>query len=312
MECCDRISDCNSVARWGGVDGEFGLERGDGCYDVFAVHLLTLADAEIYYELSGLGAPILFIQGVGVAGSGWRPQTDDLSADFACLAFDNRGLGRSRTTTTTAMLSIAQMADDALALLDAKNFAAAHVVGHSMGGVIAQQLALNAPNRVKSLSLLCTFSQGAEATRLTPSILWLGMRSRIGTRAMRRRAFLEMLFPPAYLAGRDSAALAASLEPLIGRDLAEQPPIVMQQLKALGAHDCSARLHELASIPTLVLAATHDPIARVEYGRRLAQLVPGSRYVEMPDASHGVTIQEPPAINRLLREHFRSAETIPH
>jgi aminoacrylate hydrolase len=273
------------------------------------VPLLTLPDAEIYYELTGESSPVLFIQGVGVAGSGWLPQTDDLSTDFACLAFDNRGIGRSRSTT--AMLSISQMAGDALALMDAMGFQSAHVVGHSMGGVIAQQLALTAPQRVKSLSLLCTFSQGGEATRLTPVILWLGMRSRIGSRAMRRRAFLEMLFPSAYLAGQGPVALSAHLEPLIGRDLAEQPPIVMQQLKALGAHDCSGRLHELASIPTLVLAARHDPIARVEYGRRLARLIPGSRYVEMADASHGVTIQDPPAINCLLREHFRSAETVP-
>ena len=270
---------------------------------------LTLSDTEICHELKGTGAPVLFIQGVGVAGSGWLPQTDDLSSEFACVTFDNRGIGRSRTTAAT--LSIEQMARDALALMDAVGFKSAHVVGHSMGGVIAQQLALDAPARVKSLSLLCTFAQGAEATRLTPAILWLGMRSRIGSRAMRRRAFLEMLFPPDYLAERDCAALSARLEPLIGRDLAEQPPIVMQQLKALGRHDCSDRLHELCSIPTLVLAATHDPIARVEYGRRLAQLIPRSRYVEMAGASHGVTIQDPPAINRLLREHFRATETNP-
>ncbi|MEP6671862.1 MAG: alpha/beta fold hydrolase [Chthoniobacter sp.] len=270
---------------------------------------LTLPDAELCYRSNGHGSPVLFIQGVGVAGSGWLPQTDDLSSEFACVAFDHRGIGRSRTTA--AALSIEQMARDALALMDAVGFPTAHVVGHSMGGVIAQQLALDAPQRVTSLALLCTFSQGAEATRLTPAIVWLGMRSGIGSRAMRRRAFLEMLFPPAYLAGRDLVALSACLQPLFGRDLAEQPPIVMQQLKALGRHDCSGRLPELASIPTLVVAGKHDPIARVEYGRRLAQLIPGSRYVEMADASHGATIQDPSAINRLLREHFRASET-PH
>ncbi|HSI12576.1 MAG TPA: alpha/beta hydrolase [Chthoniobacter sp.] len=267
--------------------------------------VLNLPDAEISYTLSGQGAPVVFIQGVGVTGTGWQPQVDELAREFTCLSFDNRGIGRSRSQSQT--LSIAQMAADTLALMDGAGFESAHVVGHSMGGVIAQELALVAPQRVKSLSLLCTFSQGAEVLRLTPRMLWLGLRSRLGTAGMRRRAFLHMLFSPSYLAGRDLDRLAAELEPVIGRDLAKQPPIVMQQLKALGRHDCSARLKELAPIPTVIVSAQHDSIARTLYGNRLARLIPGARYVEMPDASHGVPIQSPAEINGLLREHFRSA-----
>src|SRR5262245_35829832 len=154
----------------------------------------ALPEAELHYELTGTGVPVLFIQGVGVAGSGWRPQVEDLAQDFTCLSFDNRGLGRSRITKAGAIPTITEMTNDALALLDAAGFASAHVVGHSMGGVIAQQLALDAPHRIKSLSLLCTFSRGAEATRLTPEIFWLGLRTRIGSRAMRRQAFLRLLF----------------------------------------------------------------------------------------------------------------------
>lgn len=284
-----------------------GLEPGGSVRKNSRMPLLNLPGAGISYALTGTGEPLLFIQGVGVAGSGWQPQVDELSAEFACLAFDNRGIGASRSTASP--LSIAQMATDALALMDAAGFEAAHVVGHSMGGVIAQQLALDSPRRVKSLSLLCTFSQGTEVLRLTAKMLWLGLRSRLGTPAMRRRAFLQMLFPPDYLAGRDLDRLAADLVPVIGRDLAVQPPIVMRQLKSLGNHDCSARLGELSRIPTLVVSAKHDPIARTIYGSRLARLIPGARYVEVPDASHGVPIQSPAEINGLLREHFRSTSS---
>jgi pimeloyl-ACP methyl ester carboxylesterase len=260
----------------------------------------------LFHERIGTGAPVVFVQGVGVAGSGWRPQADGLAKDYACLLFDNRGIGRS--PEVSGPLSIQEMARDAFRLMDTVGFAAAHVVGHSMGGVIAQQMALDAPARIKSLSLLCTFSRGSEAARLTPAVLWMGLRTRIGTRAMRRRAFLRMLFSSSYLAGQDQDELASRLVPIIGRDLGEQPPIVMQQLRALGRHDCFDRLSTLAVIPTLVVSAEFDPIARPEYGRRLAAVIPGSRYVQVPDAAHGVTIQKAEVINALLDEHFRSAE----
>jgi len=267
---------------------------------------LTLADGSIYHERRGSGPPILFIQGIGVTGSGWGPQVEELSRDFDCISFDNRGIGRS--TSATKRLTVVQMAADARALMDEVGWTSAHVVGHSMGGMIAQQLALDAPSRVRSLSLLCTFSRGAEGARLTPWVLWMSLRTRIGSRAARRRAFLEMLYPREYLATVSLDELASSLAPVIGRDLADQPPILMKQLGALSGHDCSARLKALAHIPTLVISATHDPIAAPRYGIRLAELIPGARFLEMPDAAHGVPIQSPELVNRLLREHMQAAD----
>lgn len=264
--------------------------------------MLPLADARIHYELTGAGEPVVFIQGIGVAGSGWAQQTQALAQEYACVSFDNRGLGKSECAA--GPLTIEQMAADTLRLMDALGFAGAHVVGHSMGGIIAQELALAAPERVRSLALLCTFSTGAEGARLTPQTLWMGLRTRIGTRAMRRRAFLEMVFPRDYLAGRDAVQLAAELAPLMGRDLADQPPVLMRQLQALGRYDASARLAVLGSMPVLVVSAEHDPIARPEYGQRLARAIPCAEYVELPGASHAVILQEPAVVNDLLRRHF--------
>jgi 3-oxoadipate enol-lactonase len=100
-------------------------------------------------------------------------------------------------------LSIEAMADDALEILDAECIDRCHVVGHSMGGLIAMQLALTSPRRVKSLSLLCPFPDGRSGARLTRDALLAGVRSRIGTRTMRRNAFMELVL--AELFGRDRA-----------------------------------------------------------------------------------------------------------
>lgn len=102
--------------------------------------------------------------------------------------------------------------------------------------------------------------------------------------------------------------LAAETAKIIGRDLADQPPVIMRQLRALAAHDATARLGELAGIPTLVLSATHDRIARPEYGRTLAGAIPGAIYELQPDASHGMIIQQADRINRRLIQFLSSVE----
>lgn len=261
------------------------------------------------YEVVGpADAPaVLLIQGVGVGGEGWRPQLDALKDRYRLVTFDNRGIGAS--TLGTDALSIERMAADALAVMDAVGMQSAHVVGHSMGGVIAQQVALSAAQRVKSLSLLCTFSRGAEAMRMTWDKLVLGMRSYIGPRSSRRRAFVEMVMPDAYLAGTDREKLIERLAQLFGRDLAEQPAINMKQLRAMSKYDASSRLRSLANIPTQVVSAALDRIALPAYGRALAAAIPGARYIEIADAAHAVPIQCEAQINALLHDHFAAVKS---
>jgi pimeloyl-ACP methyl ester carboxylesterase len=250
---------------------------------------------------------VVLIQGVGVAGSGWTPQVRALSAGFTCLTFDNRGMGASQPIGT-APVSVRQMADDTRWLMSELGWESAHLVGHSLGGPVALELALTHPARVRSLSLLCTLARGRDATRLTWRMLWLGMRSRIGPRRARRHAFLRIVMPPDALEGADRDALAAELAPLFGHDLADQPPIVMKQLAALRAYDATARLGEITGTPTLVMSAAHDPIAPPRHGRALAESVPGARYVEFADASHGLPIQHAARVNELLLEHLRGVD----
>jgi pimeloyl-ACP methyl ester carboxylesterase len=258
------------------------------------------------YDVRGAGPPVLFIQGVGVHGDGWLPQVESLSSSFECLSFDNRGMGRSQPGASR--LTVEQMIGDTLAVMGAQGWGAAHVVGHSLGGLVALGVALSAPARVRSLSLLCTFPGGRAAAPLTLRMIWAGTRTRIGTRRMRRRGFLRLIMPSQYLVGVDEEALAGRLEPLFGHDLADQPAVVDAQLRAMRAFDVTDRLGELAGTPTLVVSGAHDPIAPPPAGRTLSSGIPGARYVEYPDASHGLPIQWDERVNALLAVHLSSAE----
>jgi 3-oxoadipate enol-lactonase len=251
---------------------------------------------------------VLLVQGVGVIGHGWQPQVDGLSGRFTVVTFDNRGIGRSGRGE--GRLSIEGMAEDALEVMDAEGLVSFHLGGHSLGGVIAQQIALSVPGRVRSLALMCTFPRGRDATRLTWAVVAAGIRSRVGTRRMRRRAFLDLVMPPGTRGDEDPDRLAEDLSILFGRDLAEQPSIVMQQLSASRRFDASGRLKELGRLATLVISARHDVISRPEYGTELAAVIPGARLIEVPDAGHGVTIQRADLINKLLADHFTAAEAV--
>jgi pimeloyl-ACP methyl ester carboxylesterase len=257
------------------------------------------------YKVQGVGEPVVLIQGVGVHGDGWRPQTDALRTLFCCLSFDNRGMASSQPSSVP--ITVSQMAADTLAIMDAAGIPSAHVVGHSLGGCVAQQIALSKPDRVKSLSLLCTSARGADATRFTLKLAWLGARSRIGTARMRRRAFLRIVVSPQYVAGNHPDRTAADLAPIFGHDLGETPPIVMRQLGALKRFNAQNTLNNLVAIPTLVLSATNDVIFPPQYGRMLAEGIPGARFIVLPHACHGATIEHAHTVNTILTEHIDAA-----
>jgi pimeloyl-ACP methyl ester carboxylesterase len=270
---------------------------------------LETPGATLYYTKAGQGPPVLLIQGVGAIGNAWRPQIDELSNRFTMVAFDNRGIGQS--TIRDRQVTIEAMAADALAIADALGFDRFHVAGHSMGGVIAQALALGARERILSLAFLCTFARGRDGAAMSLPMLVTALRMRIGTRAMRRNAFLELIMPARYLRQIDRAELAGQLQPLFGRDLADQAPITMTQLGAMAKYDAGARLNQLAGIPTLVVAASDDRIARPPYNEALAAAIPGARYVLLSDSGHGVTIHRAHEVNVLLADHFAGAGGAP-
>jgi aminoacrylate hydrolase len=271
------------------------------------VPVIETAGTTIHYTRTGAGPAVILIQGVGVSGRGWTPQAEALSSSYSVITIDNRGIGASPIGPEP--LAIETMAADVRAVADAEGIESFHLVGHSMGGVIAQEVALTARSRVLSLGLLCTFLRGRQGAAMSPALFATAMRSRLGTRRMRRHAFVEMVMPTEYLATTDRDMLCARLGELFGRDLADSPAILMRQLRAMSRFDASARLASLAGMPTLVLSAAHDRIARPEYGRALAAAIPGARYVEVPDAGHAVTIQSAAAVNEFLLQHLGATPT---
>ena len=267
---------------------------------------MTRDDVVLGYASEGSGAPVLMLQGVGVAGCGWRPQLDALASSFRAIAVDNRGIGGS--TRGSSPLTIDVMAEDALAVADAESLERFHLVGHSMGGLIAQAVALRARSRILSLTLMCTFADGREGARMSPGMMLRAIRMRAGTRPMRRRAMMNLIMPPGFITSANEAEWATRLGSVFGRDLSDQEPIAMPQLRAMSRYDATPSLSSLAGVPTLVLSGAHDLIARAPLGRALAKAIPGARYVEYPDAAHALPIQCADDVNHVLIQHLRASE----
>jgi pimeloyl-ACP methyl ester carboxylesterase len=264
------------------------------------------AGCTFHYALEGSGAPVLFIHGVGIHGDGWRPQVDALMDRFTCMTFDNRGMGRSQPQFLA--ITVEQMAEDARAMMHAAHWSSAHVVGHGLGGLVALQLALSQPYHIRSLSLLCSFANGRSSEPLTARLLWLGLRSRVGTRAMRRTGYLERLVPLKQGKPMFDESLLEELPGLFGHDLADRPPIVDAQLRAMRECNLVPVLGGLDEVPTIILCGAHDPIAPPSAAREIAAGIAGARLVEFADASHGLPITHADDVNTLLIEHLMSAE----
>jgi len=257
------------------------------------------------YRIAGNGPPLVMIQGVGARGTAPNPQIQILERDYTCLTFDNRGIGASQPAGIP--LTVPQFATDTLALMDHVGWNSAHIIGHSLGGLIALESALTAKGRVRSLTLLCTFARGSDTVRLTLELLWILLRVRFGTRRMRRKAFIDLVVPPGSRDGY-SDELAARISEILGHDIADLPPVTSQQTSAMRKHDVTARLGELAGIPTLVISAEKDPIAPPSSGRLIAAGIPGARFIEIAGASHSFPILEPERCGALTLEHLAAAE----
>src|SRR2546422_8912476 len=124
---------------------------------------------EIYYEVDGSGEPLLLIMGLGANATGWYAQIPALSKEYQVITFDNRGAGRSEKPNEP--YTMPQMAEDAIGVLDTLGIGAAHVFGMSLGGMIAQELILRHPERVKTLILGGTMCGGAKATFAGPQLV---------------------------------------------------------------------------------------------------------------------------------------------
>ncbi len=257
---------------------------------------------ELHHVRRGEGEPLLLVQGMSGTHLSWgEPFLSALERDFALVAYDHRGIGESGRLDGD--FTIADLADDAARLLDRLGLGAAHVLGVSMGGMVAQELALRHPARVRTLTLGCTYSGGSGSALTDPAIFQrLTASWQSGDRERILRAAWEINVSAGF-AGNDEAWTAF-------RDAALALPVpitvVMAQLRAISGHDTSERLREIAA-PTLVIHGTEDRMLDVANGRRIAERIPSAGLEELEGVGHLFWIEQPERSAALVREHARAA-----
>jgi 3-oxoadipate enol-lactonase len=257
--------------------------------------IATSADGtRIAWAERGGGPPLLLIQGLGYAGSwGWGPVLEPLARSFRVLSFDNRGIGGS--DRPAGPYSAGQMAGDALAVLDAAGVDHAHVVGASLGGMVAQELALASPERVDRLVLACTTPGGPGAFPMPEKTVRLITQPLDLPVVERFRVFVRNALSEPY----DDAIVDAITELRI----AEAQPLEAWQAQAAAgmAHDAHDRVAGIAA-PTLVLTGTADEVVDPRNSELLAELIPGARLERFEGAGHLFFWQEPARSVALLEE----------
>ncbi|MDT4936042.1 MAG: hypothetical protein QOK11_3934 [Pseudonocardiales bacterium] len=262
-----------------------------------------LGSRRLHYVRRGIGAPLLLIQGMAGHHRIWTDRfLDRLAPDFEVVAYDHRGIGES--TDVAGQFTIADLAEDALVVLEALDWPSAHVMGISMGGMVAQELALRHPERVTTLTLGCTYAGGDGSTLEAPGpiAMFNGMSSGDVDAAM--RAAYEANFSPAYTAdethfGPFKAAALAVRVPV---------PVVMRQAQAAFVHNTSTRLDELR-VPTLVLHGTADQMIRASNGPHVARLIPDARLHLFPEVGHLFWWERLDDTVELLLEHRAAAQS---
>ena len=263
---------------------------------------LTIDGTDIYYERRGSGEPLLLIQGLGGNCLHWGDGfLDALQDGLELILYDHRGAGRSGPLEGEA--SIARLAGDAVALLDALEIESAHVVGISMGGMVAQELVLAHPERVRTLTLGCSFPGGPEAKMTDQEVVGQiaeAVLSGDGERAI--RVGYEVMIAPEYAADPANYETYSKVAELYPAPI----PTLMAQLSAILGHDTSTRLADVA-VPTLVVHGTADRLLDSINGELLARLIPGARLELLEGAGHMFFWEQPERSAQLVREHVASA-----
>jgi len=267
---------------------------------------VTVGDVELYYEEHGSGDPLLLIMGLAADSTAWMFQLPAFAERYRTIVFDNRGIGRS--AKPAGPYTIGGMADDTAGLLAAIGVERAHVVGVSMGGMIAQELALRHPERVRGLVLACTYPEPDEEIRLgrSSSIQQLG-----GTVGADGTAQLD-------LAAVDPMMIFQTLLPKVFSPsfLQNQLPILMQlfggalqwgfsieaimaQVDAVMSHQATDRLSRIKA-PTLVITGDADLLIPPANSDLIASKIPGARLLKIPGGTHGFNFETPDLFNRAV------------
>ena len=255
--------------------------------------IATLEDVRLAYDVEGVGDPLLLVQGLGYGRNGWGPAPAQLARRYRVVRFDNRGFGESEITP--GPYTTAQLARDAAAVLNAVGVESAHVVGISLGGMVAQELVLAFPERVRKLVLCATTPGGPRAVPMPEETVAL-MRSQphLDPTEALRLFVLNALSPdpPAEL-----------VEEIVAYRAANPPDPAGWRAQALAgaAHDAFGRLAHVR-VPTLVVHGTADKVVDARNAPLLAEAIPGARLELFEGVGHLLTWERPDEFTALVEE----------
>lgn len=263
----------------------------------------TQGDPRIHFETHGSSGPkVLLVMGLGMRGALWRPQVDELAKDHQLATYDHRGIGASGIPPRP--FTMREMAFDALRVAGALGWERFHLAGVSMGGMVAQEVAIRAAERIASLTLIATHPGGPSGMLPTATGLRAFASALLGPAAGRVAAFERLLYPDAWLATVDREALARRASAQVG-DPAPRRTVLMQ-LGAVARFDSRSRLGEITA-PTLVVRPGLDVLVRPTHSDALSRGIPNTRLLAYDDAGHGIAFQHGVALSRAIREHIAAA-----
>ncbi|RJX35387.1 MAG: alpha/beta fold hydrolase [Desulfarculus sp.] len=256
---------------------------------------------DIYYELHGSGPPLVMIMGLRRNAEWWYQQIPVLSRHFRLLVFDNRGSGRSGQPEME--YSIALFADDTAALMEHLNLESAAVLGYSMGGYIAQELAIRYPEKVQRLILVSTSAGGASAVRMDPARQkeFEDVAGLSPEQVLQKN--LDIYFAPGFIAAHpDQIArfMTVSLRH------AQPPEAFLRQYQACLRHDTTDRAGRIKA-PVLIMTGDDDPLVPPGNSYILKELLPRAQLKVFPGGRHSFLIQMPQPFNQAVLEFLGAA-----
>jgi 3-oxoadipate enol-lactonase len=267
-----------------------------GAARVGPTHLARNGPVALAYDIRGHGSPLVLIQGVGVGRWGWEPVTDRLAHRFQVITIDNRGSGAS--DTPPGHYSTRMMAEDVLAVLDHAGIQQASLVGTSLGGMIAQELALAHPERVDKLVLVATIPGGPRSRPMPRGTTYLFASAPFMTSQAKLREFIQKTLRPATLRRR----------PRIARRLAARKLAHPQSESAWRAQIAAGMLfnplgrQRRITQPTLVVQGTADQVVAPGNAEVLAGLLPNARVQRFHGAGHLLYWEQPRRFVRVVTD----------
>jgi 3-oxoadipate enol-lactonase len=256
----------------------------------------------LYYELHGEGEPLVCVMGLATDSFAWMLQVPAFSARHRTVIFDNRDVGRS--SLADGEYEITDMAGDALALADALELGSFHLLGDSMGGAIAQEMALAAPDRVRTLTLAVTFASGGAYARKLSEV-W---SARVHKLTSEERVDELMLLCNSEEFFENPDAVATLRRLMLENPHPQPPEAFARQLAACSRHDTRDRLGSL-SMPVHVIGAERDILVPVWKSREIASLIPGAKLTVIERAPHAVNVERAEEFNRAVLDFIAERTT---